>query len=69
MEEVTRAHLIAYDVQRDLMPLVFAHCDYSLAVGEGTKITYNLPALERQLVDRLLVGKPHIDMKASLSRM
>ena len=63
MEEVTKAQLVAYDVERDLMPLVFAHCDYSLAVGEGTKITYNLQALERQIIDRFLVGKPHVDMK------
>jgi hypothetical protein len=63
MEEVTKSQLIAYDVERDLMPLVYAHCDYSLAVGEGTKIAYNLPALERQIVDRFLVGRPLIDMQ------
>ena len=63
MEEVTKSQLIAYDVERDLMPLVYAHCDYSLAVGEGTKISYNLQALERQIVDRFLVGRPNIDMQ------
>ncbi|XP_062507501.1 E3 ubiquitin-protein ligase rnf213-alpha-like isoform X2 [Corticium candelabrum] len=63
MADMTVAHLIAYDVERDLMPLIFAHCDYTLAVGEGTKITYNLLALERQIADRFIVGKPHIDME------
>jgi hypothetical protein len=63
MEDVTRAQLVACDVERDLMPIVFAHCDYSLAAGEGTKITYDLAALERQIIDRFFVGKPHVDMK------
>ena len=60
---VTRAHLVAYDVERDLMPLVLAHCDYSLSVGQGTNITYNLAALERQIVDRFVNGKAHVEMK------
>lgn len=63
MEDVTRAQLVACDVERDLMPIVFAHCDYSLAAGEGAKITYDLAALERQIIDRFFVGKPHVDMK------
>ena len=66
-DDVTSAHLVAYDVERDLMPLVLAHCDYSLAVGQGTEISYNLPALEKQIVDRFVVGRPHIDMKVDLS--
>ena len=60
---VTRAHLVSYDVERDLMPLVLAHCDYSLSVGRGTNITYNLAALERQIVDRFVNGKAHVEMK------
>ena len=60
---VTRSHLVAYDVERDLMPLVLAHCDYSLSVGQGTNITYNLAALERQIVDRFVNGKAHVEMK------
>ena len=60
---VTRAHLVAYDVKRDLMPLVLAHCDYSLSVGQGTNITYNLASLERQIVNRFLHGKAHVEMK------
>lgn len=69
MADMTVAHLIAYDVERDLMPLIFAHCDYTLAVGEGTKITYNLLALERQIADRFIVGKPHIDMEVRNDRI
>ena len=63
IDHITRAHLVAYDVQRELMPLVLAHCDYSLSVGEGTNITYNLPALERQISDRFITGKAHVEMK------
>lgn len=63
IDEVTTAHLIAYDVERDLMPLVFSHCDYSLAVGEGEKSSYNFQALERQIVDRFIAGKPLVAMK------
>ena len=65
---VTRAHLVAYEVERDLMPLVLAHCDYSLSVGQGTNITYNLAALERQIVDRFVNGKAYVEMKVVLTK-
>eukprot|EP00118_Oscarella_pearsei_P021368 m.239300 g.239300 ORF g.239300 m.239300 type:complete len:5831 (+) comp40181_c2_seq5:266-17758(+) len=64
MNEVTQAQLIYYDVDRDLLPLVLAHCRYSLEVGKGTDITYDFAALERQLVDRFLSGKPQIRFEA-----
>ena len=63
MAEVTRANLISYDFEKDLLPLVLAHCHYSLEVGRGTDITYDYKALERQLIDRFLLGKPHIVFK------
>ena len=66
IEFVTRAHLVAYDVERDLMPLVLAYCDYSLSVGQGTNITYNLAALERQIIARFVNGKAHVEMKVVL---
>ena len=66
MAEVTRAHLISYDVEKDLIPLVLAHCHYSLEVGRGTEITYDYKALERQLIDRFLLGKPQIVFKVNI---
>jgi hypothetical protein len=63
IDHLTRDHLVAYDVQRDLLPVVLAHCDYSLSFGEGTKITYNLPALERQIINRFIIGKAIVEMK------
>ncbi|KAJ7339378.1 hypothetical protein OS493_005772 [Desmophyllum pertusum] len=61
--EVTMSHLIAYDPERDLLPLILAHCHYSLEVGQETLVHYDWAALERQLIDRFLRGRPFVEFK------
>ena len=63
VSEVTLSHLIAYDPERDLLPLILAHCNYSLEVGQETSVHYDWAALERQLIDRLLRGRPFVEFK------
>ena len=63
ISDVTQAELIAYDYDRDFLPIVYAHCDYSLAAGKGMETSYNLPALERTLTETFVRGKPYIDIK------
>ena len=60
---VTMSHLIAYDPERDLLPLILAHCNYSLEVGQETLVHYDWEALERQLIDRFLRGRPFVEFK------
>ena len=55
--------LIAYEPERDLLPLILAHCNYSLEVGQETLVQYDWTALERQLTDRFLKGRPFVDFK------
>ena len=43
--------------------MVYAHCNYSLEIGKGTEVSYNLPALERQLIEIFVRGKPYVDIK------
>ena len=62
---VTMSHLIAYDPERDLLPLILAHCNYSLEVGQETLVHYDWAALERQLIDRFLRGRPFVEFKVS----
>ena len=61
--DVTAAQLVAYDPDRDLLPLVLAHCNYSLEVGKGTLVQYNWPALERHLIDRFIQRRPLVDFQ------
>ena len=63
MTEVTMSQLIAYDPERDLLPLILAHCNYSLEVGQETLVQYDWAALERQLIDRFLRGRPFVEFK------
>ena len=60
MVNITKAHLVAYDLEKDLQPMILAHCDYSLKVGQGTIVEYNWMALERQLIDRFISGRNRI---------
>ncbi|KAH3728216.1 hypothetical protein DPMN_054167 [Dreissena polymorpha] len=59
---VTSAHLISYDHEHDLMPLVLANCHYSFEMGVGTKIEYDFAGMERQLIDRFLCYKSKIEI-------
>ena len=61
MSEVTMSQLIAYDPERDLLPLILAHCNYSMEVGQETLVEYDWTALERQLTDRFLKGRPFVE--------
>ncbi|XP_064634464.1 E3 ubiquitin-protein ligase rnf213-alpha-like [Lineus longissimus] len=65
IKEATPAHLISYDPEKDLLPMVLANCNYSLEVGKGTIITYDFSGIERQLEERLLRGKPKLRFEIS----
>ncbi|XP_067057901.1 E3 ubiquitin-protein ligase rnf213-alpha-like isoform X3 [Acropora muricata] len=63
LSEVNMSQLIAYDPERDLLPLILAHFNYSLEVGQETLVQYDWTALERQLTDRFLKGRPFVEFK------
>ena len=58
-------HLVAFDHDMDLIPMLYAHCSYSLEIGKGTTIDYNFLALERQIVTTFIAGKPMLDVGVS----
>ncbi|CAB4030623.1 Hypothetical predicted protein, partial [Paramuricea clavata] len=60
LANITKAHLVGYDPEKDFLPMILAHCDYSLKVGEGTMVEFNWKCLERQLVDRFIRGRPRL---------
>ena len=60
LANITKAHLVAYDPDKDFLPMIFANCDYSLEVGAVTTIDFNWKSLERQLFNRLIKGRPKI---------
>ncbi|XP_072523911.1 E3 ubiquitin-protein ligase rnf213-beta [Salminus brasiliensis] len=46
--------------EKELLPLVLAHCNYTLVKGQQTSSDYDVQAIERQLNRRFLAGKPRI---------
>ncbi|XP_077981790.1 E3 ubiquitin-protein ligase RNF213-like [Glandiceps talaboti] len=60
MTDVTEAHLIAYNAEEDIEPLVIAYCDYSLEMGRGTCLDYNFEGLERQIITKFVQGKSRV---------
>ncbi len=58
LRQIHRCHLLDYESQ--LLSIVLSHCHYSLTIGKGQKISYNLPALEKHIMDRFIHGKPLI---------
>ena len=65
LSEVSASQLIAYDAEKDLLPLMLANCSYSLEVGKETLVQYNWEALEKQIIDRFIRGRPHVEFEVS----
>ncbi|XP_032428579.1 E3 ubiquitin-protein ligase rnf213-alpha-like isoform X2 [Xiphophorus hellerii] len=53
-------HVISYDVEKDLLPLVLSNCQYSLGRGQETISEYDLPRIQQQILTRFLQEKPLI---------
>uniref|UniRef100_A0A671V7R4 Uncharacterized protein n=2 Tax=Sparus aurata TaxID=8175 RepID=A0A671V7R4_SPAAU len=58
--ELTEEHVICYDMEKDLLPLVLSNCQYSLERGHETISQFDLPRIQQQILTRFLQGKPHI---------
>ena len=52
-----------YSPDEDLLPILYLHCDYSLEIGKGTQMEYNLDAIERRLMEKVCYGKTFITEK------
>ena len=45
------------------MPIILSHCQYSLKYGQGQNVEYDLPAIEKHLIDRFVHGKPILQLE------
>ncbi|CAH3041024.1 unnamed protein product, partial [Porites evermanni] len=61
LSEVSPSQLIAYDHERDLLPVMLANCSYSLEMGRETQLQYNWETLEKQIIDRFIRGRPEVN--------
>jgi hypothetical protein len=55
---IHKCHLLDY--QSQLQSILLSHCHYSLCVGHGQEVSYDLPALEKHILNRFIHGKPTI---------
>ncbi|XP_037112942.1 E3 ubiquitin-protein ligase rnf213-alpha isoform X6 [Syngnathus acus] len=60
--DLTDQHVIQYELDRDLMPLVLANTQYSVERGQETLREYDLPRIQKQIFSRFLLGKPIINL-------
>ncbi|KAI3368624.1 hypothetical protein L3Q82_025623, partial [Scortum barcoo] len=58
--EVTEQHVIRYELEKDLLPLVLSNCQYSLERGHEMISQYDLPRIQQQILTHFLQGKPLI---------
>uniref|UniRef100_A0A8C4SUK4 Ring finger protein 213 n=1 Tax=Erpetoichthys calabaricus TaxID=27687 RepID=A0A8C4SUK4_ERPCA len=60
--DVNDIHVIRYEVERDLIPLILSNCQYTMESGKETLPEYDLPKIEQHLMHRFLMGKPFITL-------
>uniref|UniRef100_A0A2K6KPV1 E3 ubiquitin-protein ligase RNF213 n=1 Tax=Rhinopithecus bieti TaxID=61621 RepID=A0A2K6KPV1_RHIBE len=61
--DVTDLHVINYEVERDLTPLILSNCQYQVEQGRETLQEFDLEKIQRQIVSRFLQGKPRLSLK------
>lgn len=61
--EVTDLHVISYELERDLMPLILANCQYQVAQGGESLQELDLERIQRQVTGRFLQGKPRLSLR------
>jgi hypothetical protein len=62
LKNIHKSHLLDFDAK--LMPTILAHCHYSLTVGQDkTELEYDFEALEKQILNDFVYGKPKIEYK------
>uniref|UniRef100_A0A2K6FX44 E3 ubiquitin-protein ligase RNF213 n=1 Tax=Propithecus coquereli TaxID=379532 RepID=A0A2K6FX44_PROCO len=61
--EVTDLHVINYEVERDLTPLILSNCQYQVEQGGETSREFDLEKIQRQVTSRCLQGKPRLTLK------
>ena len=58
--DATGPEIISYHPQHDLLPLVLAHCNYSLTAGKGATIQYDFTGLGRVIEERFITHRPRL---------
>nr|XP_034361931.1 E3 ubiquitin-protein ligase RNF213 [Arvicanthis niloticus] len=61
--EVTDLHVISYEVERDLTPLILSNCQYQVQQGGETSQEFDLEKIQQQISSRFLQGKPRLTLK------
>ncbi|KAF7654679.1 hypothetical protein LDENG_00066590 [Lucifuga dentata] len=65
LEGISETQLTLCHPERELLPLVLAHCRYTLKKGGETDSSYNLSGIQTQLARCFLAGKPLIQADTS----
>ncbi|XP_053308819.1 E3 ubiquitin-protein ligase RNF213 [Spea bombifrons] len=60
--EVMDVHVISYEVEKDLVPIILSNCQYSVQSGQETLQEFDLRKIQRQIISRFLQGKPLITL-------
>lgn len=66
--DLSDLHVIRYEPERDLLPLVLSNCQYSVERGQETLHEYDLPKIQQQILSRFLQGRPIITLNVSANR-
>uniref|UniRef100_A0A670Y6Z8 RING-type E3 ubiquitin transferase n=1 Tax=Pseudonaja textilis TaxID=8673 RepID=A0A670Y6Z8_PSETE len=61
--EVADLHMISYEVEKDLIPIILSNCQYSVQKGGEALQEFDLEKIEQQVVSRFLRGKPKITLQ------
>uniref|UniRef100_A0A8C5RS51 Uncharacterized protein n=1 Tax=Laticauda laticaudata TaxID=8630 RepID=A0A8C5RS51_LATLA len=61
--EVADLHMISYEVEKDLIPIILSNCQYSMQKGGEALQEFDLEKIEQQVVSRFLRGKPKIALQ------
>ena len=60
ISHINHCHLVEYE--DEILSILLSHCHFSLRSGEAQDVNYDLPALEKHILKRFILGKPVIQL-------
>ena len=61
--QLKETEIISYERKRDLLPLVFLHCDYFIGAVSSQRMKFNLEVIQKRLFENVIYGKAFIHVE------
>jgi len=67
-KSIHKLHIISYDLDDDILPLIRKHSNFNLRYGHGTDVTYDFAPIQLFIIENYIRGKPLLQRENMISQ-